>query len=428
MIPLLRQPKTVFTPRGEAVTEMYVARPALEDAFRRGLDSPKNIILHGESGSGKTWLYKKLFTTDSVVFRVANLGRAVPLGSIAALLSSVMAREIRQVKTGYSTEKETGVDAVIANGRISQTNDFSVPQRDVFEQALEWIRTGAGKKRAALVFDNLEHILDSEPLLRELSSFLLLVDDENYSKYNVKTVLVSTASNVRSYLVNTEKSNTITNRIYEVPEVARLTQVQAREFVKKGLFSLLGFTISGSSKADQNSIVEQIIWYTDRIPQYLHELCLELAITGESAGRIITDEHLMDAVVTWVRSSLISELSVVEANLNSKATTIGRKNQVVYALGQCSELEFDHAKIEQVVRREFPESCKSVALNVSQTLAQLAESDHPIIRRLPYGNGYRFVDPKLRIVVRWKLKKEDNSERLTLRSFDDAIRWGNSHF
>jgi DNA replicative helicase MCM subunit Mcm2 (Cdc46/Mcm family) len=45
-----------------------------------------HIIIHGESGTGKSWLYKKTFRDAGVQFLVANLANASRLGSIAAEL------------------------------------------------------------------------------------------------------------------------------------------------------------------------------------------------------------------------------------------------------------------------------------------------------------------------------------------------------
>lgn len=61
-------PGDVFTPRSDKVTDMYVPRPSLEEALSGIFDSSEVHYLFGHSGSGKTWLYKKLFRENDVYF------------------------------------------------------------------------------------------------------------------------------------------------------------------------------------------------------------------------------------------------------------------------------------------------------------------------------------------------------------------------
>lgn len=54
------KPEEVFTPRSPEVnSEMYIARPDLEKALKNALRSSLHVIIHGESGTGKSWLYKQ---------------------------------------------------------------------------------------------------------------------------------------------------------------------------------------------------------------------------------------------------------------------------------------------------------------------------------------------------------------------------------
>jgi len=52
------QPKDVFTPRGEYNPDIYVNRPTYEEVFGFAIDSSMCILVHGQSGTGKTWLLK----------------------------------------------------------------------------------------------------------------------------------------------------------------------------------------------------------------------------------------------------------------------------------------------------------------------------------------------------------------------------------
>jgi ABC-type lipoprotein export system ATPase subunit len=50
----------VFKPRNHEVNDrIYVHRPDLEKSLELGLSGSLHTVIYGESGSGKSWLYKK---------------------------------------------------------------------------------------------------------------------------------------------------------------------------------------------------------------------------------------------------------------------------------------------------------------------------------------------------------------------------------
>lgn len=417
-----KNPNQVFTPRGEAVTEMYVSRPDLENALMNSLNQPKNIVIHGESGSGKSWLYKSVFKKNMVRFDPVNLGKAVAYGSISKLFTGEISRFSEDALIERSVTSSAEANVVLANGGVATERVYVPREKDSLEQLFAAIRKGVPQSRkCVLVLDNLEQILDFPDLVRELASILILVDDHQYARHDVKILLVGTANIIHTFHSSVPNSITIRNRLVELPEVARLVPASAERFVRKGLFEALDCKVVTRSNFNEKILVDSVLWYTDRIPQYLHELCLDVANLAIASGRDISIDTFQKAAINWVRSALVAELAVVDANLNINRNKVGRRNQVVYALGRCGEEEIDANRIERIVRKEFPESCNGVGLNISQTLSQLSESDHPLLRKLPFGNGYRFVDPRLRIVIRWKLQREFGSEKLRLRDFGDAI-------
>jgi hypothetical protein len=417
----LPKPEDVFTPRHDSVhSEMYVHRPEIEGALRRALRSAKNIVVHGESGSGKSWLYKRVFEEDQVDYEVVNLGRASGLGSISNVVESVLARGEVPQQTSYSETKEANINAVFLNAGLNHAGQFSVIQRDIFERCLSMLRERAGERSACLVFDNLEHVLDDAALLKELAGLVLLVDDQNYAQYKVKLLLVGTPGDIRSYITDVTRSQTITNRLTEIPEVSRLDPLQAAAFVAKGFFDLLSYEVSESPNFTQRKFISSIVSYTDGVPQHLQDLCLAIAYRAQDAGGIVNGDVFNRGRYDWVREALISELSVIEANLNSRSTKHGRKNQVVYAIGQIAKRQFLVSDVEAELRRLFPSSTSGVVLNVAQTLSELSKVRAPILRKCPDGRNYRFVDPRLRIVIRVKMEL-DADEKIHLLPFEKTV-------
>lgn len=81
-----RTPDTVFTPRAAHVNpNMYVHRPKFETRLVDLFGGNKYIVIHGESGNGKTWLYKRVFSQQGVHYDVVNLGSIASAGSIEGI-------------------------------------------------------------------------------------------------------------------------------------------------------------------------------------------------------------------------------------------------------------------------------------------------------------------------------------------------------
>jgi len=413
------RPEDVFTPRSASVNpRTYVSRPDLERALMLALRLPKHVVIHGESGSGKTWLYKKVLADIGYHLEVANMGLCAGSGTIAEVLRAGICREVT-TSSGHVRTVDGGIPG-IAKAGVSQT-DTKQQFHDAFYEALAAVRGRARERNACLIFDNLEQVVQKKDLVRELAGYLLLLDDQRYADHEVKILLVGTSAEIRSLISQIKTSAPVANRISEIPEVARLSQDQAREFSENGLFGLLGCELAVASDEYKTKIVSRIAYFSDRIPLHIQEVCFYLACAAEENSWVVSDALLTEAVKEWLKSSLVADVSRVQSNLNSIVTKIGRRNQVIYCLGQLTKYDFTVADVEAALKRQFPDSSSGVALNVPQILSDLASSGHPIIRRNPNSTSYRFIDPKYRIVIRWLLFKPDESEEIRVRDFDSAL-------
>lgn len=404
------KPEEVFTPRSAEVNlDMYVARPELETALRNALRGNLHMLIHGDSGTGKSWLYKKTFSELSVSYIVANLANASRLGSITAELKNLVDRLGKATKVGYEEEKSAEIDAVFANSSLSHTGDYELGQKEPFERALESLRTKAGRNPAVLVFDNLEAAF-TEPMLKELADLLILCDDERYAGYKVKILVVGVPSGVKEYYYKTPHHATVANRLHELPEVSRLQRLETDELVRKGFEYKLKYTVS-----DLPSLQRHVAWITDRVPQMVHEYCLELAFLAEAHGQV-TPETIETADSAWLSKSQFHAYSVIEYHMNERDTKAGRRNQTLWALSCCEGDQFKSSEIETVLRKEFPTSTHDTALNPAQILAALASGDRPVVRRSPKGDAFTFADPRYRMVLRAMLNKttDERVDRISI--------------
>jgi hypothetical protein len=403
-----KDPRKVFTPREPKVNEqMYVRRPDLEEALVSSLYETKHLILHGESGSGKSWLYKNVLDRQNIVFDVANLANASRFGAICSEFDNMLNRQGLICKTSFTEAKNAELNAGVAKGGLGHTGSYEVGVKEPFEALLENLRNKAGDRRAFLVLDNLESIFDSEAHLKELADLITLLDDNSYASYGVKFLIVGVPSGLQRYFFSTPNMGTVGNRVKELPEVFRFTDEQTSELVKKGFVFELEYLDETSTYLEK--IIKHVIWVTDRIPQRVHEYCLTLALEYEKKGSFAFDD-LETSDRKWMRESLYQAYSTIEGSMNEIETKVQRRNQVVYSIGQIQKSGFRSADVETSIRQDFPNSTRDTIINVNQILSDLAKRENPVIRRSPKGDNYVFTDPVYRMCIRAMLSKTDSEQ------------------
>lgn len=397
------QPEEVFTPRSFEVNELiYIARPELETVLRNALRGSQHVVVHGESGSGKSWLYKKVLKDTGAEWSLANLANASRLGSITKEIQNSYERSGHARKTGFTETKAAEVGVAVAKGGLSHQATYEYTSPEPFEQALFTIRRRAGKRLAVLVLDNLESIFEDRSRMAELADLVVLLDDDSYARHQVRMLIVGVPGELREYFNRTRTRATVANRLYEIPEVARLTPAQCNELVETGFVRLLGFNIPERDLAD---LQRHVAWVTDRIPQRIHEYCLELARLG-SVNNDVPLLTLTDATDRiWLQSALANAYAAVEAAMNVRETKVGRRNQTLYAIGRIDRTELRLTDVEEMVRKEFPASTEDRALNISGMLYDLGDMTTPLIKRSPKGDAWVFADPRYRMCIRLMLRK-----------------------
>jgi hypothetical protein len=412
---LKKKPNEVFTPRNPTVNPaMYIERPHLERSLRRAMEGSQHILIHGESGCGKTWLYKRLLEQEKVLLTVANLGNASRLGSIVNEITNSVAEFSRAVKTGYNETKEAEINLGVGKGGLTHEGEYEIPQIDPLERAFQALRSQAGNRRCCLVLDNLESIFRNKQLMSELGDIILLVDDPRYARHNIKLLVVGVPEGVREYFSRAENRVTVTNRLNEIPEVGSLSSRQIGDFIKAGFIDELGCDLSVEIS---KSLCEYTSFTTGGVPQMLHEFCLELAYLAEDSNDVVDESMFNQAAAMWLQASLSSSYAAVEEMMNDRSTVAGRRNQVLYALGQVNKDNFNYSDIEDIVRRDFPASTAGKTLNISGILSELADRENSLIKRSRKASGYSFVDPKYRMCIRVMLSNVNQRvEKLDIRA------------
>jgi archaellum biogenesis ATPase FlaH len=399
------KPEDVFTPRSKDVnSSMYITRASLEQALEQALRGGQHVVIHGESGCGKTWLYSHYFLTNGVVYYIANLANASRFGTISGEFKNIIERECDYSLITKEERLATSAGIPPLKGELESKKTYSVGEKEPFERLLEIINKKAKAERSVLVFDNLENIFSSSDRLKELADIITLCDDIRYSKYNVKILIVGVPSNIIEYFHNTPNLATVANRLCEIPEVSGLSESGCAELIHRGFNEKLGLSFE-----DDSAIIHHIDWVTGRNPQAVHEYCLELAYVCEGASSVKSCD-LETADKRWVVKFMHSHYAKIEKCMNERDTKAGRRNQTLFALARVTDREFKASRVEEIIRAEFPQSTNNVALGISPILSSLNSGDKDIIRRSPKGDAYSFKDPRTRMVLKAMLKK--NNERV----------------
>ncbi|MCT4687503.1 hypothetical protein [Vallitalea sp.] len=131
-----RKVEDVFTPRNPDVNNiMYVHRPELEKVLYRKILGSKHMIIYGESGCGKSWLYKKVLAEQRINYGLINLAKAKRMGSITNVFKDQLANRINYEKTEYTDVKRASANALAFNGGLENRNTFKKmdidPIRDI---------------------------------------------------------------------------------------------------------------------------------------------------------------------------------------------------------------------------------------------------------------------------------------------------------
>lgn len=412
-----KSPEEVFTPKSGIINlNMYVHREDLETALLEKTNGDFNIIIHGESGSGKTWLYKKLFAEYDISYEIINLAQISRFGSLIKTIQN----KVDKYKKEYVTEikrcdevKLSLIEKLFSLGVKNETISH-LPENDPVESIYEIIYLSQchSGKRGYLVLDNLESIFADDNAMKELRSLIMLQDDADFEHFNVRLLIVGVPNGIKEYFSKFSEGENIKNRLTELPEVARLTNKECIELITKGFIHELKYEFDDTLFAGFSSLKNHVPWITDRIPQRVQEYCLELAKIIQNNDGKFNENHLALADQKWLQERLSADYSIVESRMNAKDTKEQRRNQVLYALGQYDQKEFKASHIEPLVRQIFHVDSQ-IKLDISGTLSILSKEQQvsasseplkPILKKSTNGDSYSFADPKYLMCLRTMLK------------------------
>lgn len=405
----------VFTPRNPAVNpRTYVPRIGLETALSRSVQGSQHSVLFGESGNGKSWLYRKVFTQLGFHHKVANCANAYRSRSLALEIYSSLMPKGAVRKTAFAETREASPENFNNTRALSVQDHFSVSHVDPLLEAFSTFRSNIGNGDAIIVLENLEAIFDDTQLMAELGNILLLLDDPVYGEFKIKFLLVGVPNGILEYFAKIKNIESVANRLEELPKVSGLTLPMVETLVDNGFNKLLKYNLS---KENVEKISNHVHYLTLGVAQRVQEYCERLAYKLEDARLIFTPERLKEADMDWLGIGLRQAYTVIESHLNSKETTVGRRNQVIYCIGKMIGHQIDANAVTDRIKVEFPVTAKKGNMGVASILAELSSSESPILRKNPKTKDFRVVDPRYLMCIRVMLFKNPTTSSIEKRAF-----------
>lgn len=405
----------VFTPRSSTVNlKTYVPRLDLELSLLRSIRGSMHSLLFGESGNGKSWMYKKVLEQNHIPYRVANCANASRLRSITAEITGALVAAGTVQKTGYTENKEASIKAVVAEGKLVHQNQYTLQLGEPLEQAFAEFRVKVTGDPAVIVLDNLESIFANSDLMNELADIIILLDDPRYARYRLKFLIVGVPNGVLEYFAKTKNLESVANRLEELPKVSSLTSPMVNTLVKTGFNELLGVSLSSAAIVE---ISQHIHHVTMGVAQRVQEYCEKLAYKLEDNKSQYDEDLLKQADRDWLILGMRLGYTVVESHLNSKRTTVARRNQVIFSIGRINSHQFDSGKVTDRIREEFPETISETNMGIGSILAELAAGETPLLKKNPKTNEYRVIDPRYIMCIRVMLRIDPISNAVVKLSF-----------
>ncbi len=397
-------PRAVFTPGSAFVNEdMYIKRTVLEDQVKKCLNGHKHFIIHGESGNGKTWLWKRVFDRNKITHISLNLARAVALGSVRSALEEKLRRdnpeqtsEIRYEGGAQLKPGGIGVDA-------KKSKTVKVVADDPFIHILAKIK-GIPSKHSIVVFENFDQIASDEQMVKELASYLMLLDDDDYAKYYARICIVGVPSNLKEFFSVLPFAETVSRRRQEVEEVARMSQSEARDLLRRG-FSALRLVFSSPTVEEQ--VYERLLWVSDRNAEQLQQLGLDLSLAARENSSVVDFQVLNDVVSDWVMSLRDFACTRVESLMSHADTRYGRGNQMLYCIGAIESHEFSISDLKRVLHEKFNSHSDWIARDFTEVFERFTGGFNPILGEGAQPAMFRLKKDVYRMAIRSLLRIDE---------------------
>lgn len=382
----------VFTPTGsfQSNKEMYIPRAKIEGELRDALGAQgKHILIHGDSGYGKTWLYQHIF--DELKKKYVLIDSNNILNGFDVAVENILSH--KGVARLSGSTNQIGGNLRIIEG--TRSKDYENYPPGLFEQLLKEMQKD---KETVLIFDNLEHIMNNDELVAQLLS---IISSDLPNRYSIKLLFIG----VQVYEKLKERISQLNSNVYQstmrrlasIHVDARLDLNQITGFVGKG-FTKLRINLFYLAIKDLSKHVYDV---TLGVPHALHEYCRQFAshYTGNVA---VSKSYANQKYRDWVEVLLGSSGGLIKDIAKTKAP---QQHRVLYTLGLIQNDSFTSNDVKKLMQDTFP----SVNTNgITSILGTWLSDEKPILKQA--GSSYSFASIYYRMWIRLTLDKGEGNK------------------
>lgn len=406
-------PGDVFTPARAVSREMWASRVyagpnqpgGLQRRFeQRVADVGRQIVLHGDTGVGKTSLVQHICETKRIRYVHVECGQPFEVMIREALATAGLTED--QFEIIEQTSGHAGVrGSLLMLFSKSERSDTDTHTRVSYPVSLATTArvalSQAGIK--VLFLDNFEN-LRAKDFGDETAVEIVQLMKSFSDRGDVKLIVAGIPSESETLLALDEATSRRTAEI----EVPRMSDEELDEILRNGE-QRLGLIFDADCRAS-------IIRYSDGFPYYTHLLALHASRAAIDAGETrVSASHFDAALDDIIEDASLSLRRAYEDAAETSGTVKVRKSIMDgMARSEKSELTFQEVRLAfQTVHPQY-EVDKLNFINVD--LGKLVESGilQTRGRKKSRDRTYRFVNPLMRTFVRLKTAQEKRGHQMTL--------------
>ena len=410
----------IFASRTEFNKDKYIKRDSYEKYYQKALRSPKCIIVKGFSGSGKTWLTHNILINNDKKCEWINLSS---IGSLNNGFNDFFKSQLQKYKTEISEDKKAGASAVFASGELSTSNTYKLS----YDYFYEYLKNNQHKY---IIFDNLETIINNQPVIEALGAIITMIDDPKILKMDVRFIIIGTNSDIMSVFGKLPNIDTIRNRTQDLPEIKGFTHSECSEYIMKN-FKEIRIALENPIE-----FINFVYKCTNGIPQNVCDLCKEICYEciynkKDRIDDIPTNTHpiLKEAQSNWIRSTFSSDYTkIFKLYTTNKAENAAYNNYILFMLSELEEYgkiktSFDVEYFKVKVSEYFTDNAK---INTSISKKRIMEyldklsdtkNNNNILEKIAKDN-YTIRDIKAVLCIR-NILYLDNSDNVLIQDMSD---------
>lgn len=411
----------IFTSRTEFNKEKYIKRNFYEKCYQKALRSPKCIIVKGFSGSGKTWLTHNILIENDKECEWINLSR---IGSLNDGFNDFFKSQLKKNKVEISEEKKATANAILATGELATSNTYVLS----YDYFYEYLRNNRHKY---IVFDNLETIINNQPIIEALGAIITMIDDPIVQETDVRFIIIGTNSDIMSVFGKLANIDTIRSRTQDLPEIKGFNPIECSEYIMEN-FKKIDIDLENPIE-----FINFIYKCTNGIPQNVNDLCAEICdecITRQKyrIDDIPTNTNpiLKEAQLNWIRSTFSSDYTKIFKLYTANKSKKVHNNYILFMLSELEEYgknrtSFDIDYFKARVSTYFNDNERidnSITKNKIRTyLNELSDTqnNNNILEKIAEDN-YTIRDIKAVLCIRNILYLDDN-DSISICDMQDGL-------